>query len=186
MSRPSPSEAPVLLDLDFTGDPLVVEASEPGSVTGQAFGEKGFRDCTIDAEIGLVEGGDEDRYGIFFRQGGSEQYVACTVSAAGHLSFGLVDGGPPLVVAGGPLGGEVPFKRGIGATNRISIVSCGPVASVLVNGFVVTGVAVPAHYGSGPAGVLLVHTSSVGRARAQVLWAQARGLLPDQAGGAPV
>lgn len=183
--RPPPDGAPpVLIDLDYTGDaePLVLVSGQPGSLTGQPFGERGFRDCTIDAELGLLEGGEEDRVGIFFRQLASEKYVACTVSAAGHLSFGLVDGGPPLVVAGGPLPPDVPFERGVGATNRLTIVSCGPVAAVLVNGAVAIGVTVPEEYGAGPAGAMLVHTSSVPQARAGVRWAQVRALLPDQSG----
>jgi hypothetical protein len=183
--RPTADAAPpVLLDLDFTGDaePLVLVSSQPGSLTGQPFGERGFRDCTIDVELGLLEGGDEDRVGIFFRQLASEKYAACTVSADGHLSVGLVDGGPPLVIAGGPLLPEIPFERGPGGSNRLTIVSCGPVAAVLVNGAVVAGVAIPEEYGSGPAGALLVHTSSSPRARAAVRWAQVRALLADQSG----
>ncbi len=183
--KPPADQAPaILLDLDFTGagvNPLVVESPEPGTVAGQPFGTEGFRDCTIDAELGLLEGADEDRYGLFFRQGASEHYAACTVSAAGQLAFGLVNGGPPLVIAAAPLGPEVSFARGVGVTNRLTIVSCGPVVAVIVNGAVVTGVTVPEEYGSGPAGALLAHTSSSPRARVGVLWAQCRALLPDQA-----
>jgi hypothetical protein len=183
-SKPPADQAPaVLLDRDFTGDgtgALFVDSPEPGTVAGQPFGTEGFRDGTLDAELGLLEGADEDRYGLFLRQGAAEHYVACTVSAAGELAFGLVNGGPPLVIASGPLGPEVPFARGVGVTNRLTIVSCGPVAAVIVNGAVVVGVAIPEEYGSGPAGALLAHTSASPRARVGVRWAQVRALLPDQ------
>jgi hypothetical protein len=52
---------------------------------------------------------------------------------------------------------------------------------VVVHGSVVTGVAIPALYGDGAVGALLIHTSSSATARAGVRWAQARALLPDQA-----
>jgi hypothetical protein len=97
--RPPPEQTPpVLFD---TTDELVVQSPHPGSATGQPFAVQGLRDCTLDAELGLLAGADEDRYGLFFRQAGPERYVACTISAAGHLSVGLVDGGPPLLIAEG-------------------------------------------------------------------------------------
>jgi hypothetical protein len=184
MPKPPADQAPpVLLDADWTSEPegLVLVSPQPGNVTGQPFAERAFRDATIDAELGLLEGGEEDRYGLFFRQTGAEHYAACTINGRGELAVGLVDGGPPLVIASGPLPPEVPFSRGVGQTNRFTIVSCGPVAAVIVNGAVVTGVSIPQTYGHGPAGALLVHTSSSPRARAGVRWAQARALLPDQA-----
>jgi hypothetical protein len=180
--RPPADQAPpVLFDRDFRdGDGLVVASPGPGSATGQPFDERSLRDCTLDAELGLLEGEDEDRYGLFFRQSAPERYAACTVSAAGHLSAGLVDGGPPLVVAGGPLPPDVPFERGVGATNRLTVVAIGPVAAIVVNGVAVTGVALDPRYVAGPAGALLVHTSRHPQARAGVRWAQARAILADQ------
>ena len=91
-----------------------------------------------------------------------------------------MNGGPPLVVAGGPLPSEVPFNHGVGATNRISIVSCGPMAAVVLNGAVLVGVSIPQEYGHGACGALLAHSSSTPTARVGVRWAQARALLPDQ------
>ena len=186
MSTPPGRQAPpILLDLDFTqeanGEGLLLVSASPGSVTGQPFGTEAFRDAVIDVELGLLEGEDEDRYGVFFRQTAAERYAAATLTPAGELAVGLVDGGPPLVVGGGPLPSEVPFARGAGGANRLTIVSCGPVAAVIVNGSVVSGVAIPAIYGHGAVGAILIHSSSSPTARAGVRWAQARGLLPDQA-----
>jgi hypothetical protein len=183
MPKPPAEQAPpILLDVDYTNqaEGLVVLSSKPGNVAGQPFSERGFRDAVVDVELGLLEGAEEDRYGVFFRQTGAEHYAACTVNGRGDLAFGLVDGGPPLVIASGPLPPEVTFYRAVGQTNRLSIVSCGPVAAVIVNGAVVTGVMIPQTYGHGPAGALLVHTSSSPQARLGVRWAQARALLPDQ------
>ena len=186
MNKPPAEQAPpVLLDLDFTqeanGEGLLLVSPGPGNVTGQPFGAQMFRDAVVDVELGLLEGEEEDRYGVFFRQSAAERYAAVTLSAGGELAVGLVDGGPPLVIAGGPLPAEVAFARGAGGANRLTIVSCGPVAAVIVNGSVVVGAAIPAIYGHGAVGALLIHTSSSATARAGVRWAQARALLPDQA-----
>ena len=78
MPRPPSDEAPPLLvDVDYTGQPdgLAVVSTQPGNVTGQPFTDKAFRDAILDAELGLLEGADEDHYGLFFRQGASERYV---------------------------------------------------------------------------------------------------------------
>jgi hypothetical protein len=179
---PSDEAPPLLVDVDYTGQPdgLAVVSTQPGNVTGQPFADKAFRDAILDAELGLLEGADEDHYGIFFRQTASERYVACMLTPGGQLQFGLVNGGPPLVIAGGPLPSEVPFNHGVGATNRVSIVSCGPMAAVILNGAVLVGVSIPQEYGHGACGALLAHTSSTPEARVGVRWAQARALLPDQ------
>jgi hypothetical protein len=175
IARPRPGAAPaVLFDL---GDELVVTSPGPGSATGQPFNETQLRDVILDAELGLIDGEDEDRYGLFFRQTGEERYVACTVNGAGHLALGIVDGGPPLVVADARLNGEVRFQTGVGPTNRITIVACGPVAAVMVNGVAVTGALLDPRYLTGRAGALLVHTSSKPRVRLAVRWAQARAII---------
>ena len=169
---------PVLFDLDFSnGKDFVVASPGPGSATGQAFAEEDVRDVILDAELGLVEGEEEDRYGLFFRQSAEERYVACTINGAGHLSVGVVDGGPPLVIVDARLDGDVRFQQGVGATNRVTIVTCGPVAAVMVNRVAVAGAMLDARYVTGRAGALLVHTSSRPTARLAVRWAQARAII---------
>lgn len=182
MKRPSPDVAPaVLVDLDLTtADPFVVESPGRGSATGRRFDDRSLRDCTLDVELGLMTGGEGDRYGVFFRQGAAERYVACTFTVEGEMAVGLVDHGPPLVLAGGPLPAEVPFSRGLGATNRLTVVACGPVAALIVNGVAVTGVMLDPRYVAGPAGALVVHTSPADEASAVVRWVQARAILADQ------
>lgn len=179
IARPPASHATaVLLDVDFAdGDGLLITSPGPGSATGQPFGERTIADATLDAEIGLLEGEPEDRYGLFFRQTAPERYMACTISAAGHLSLGVVDAGPPLVVAERQLDGEVHFRGGLGVTNRLTIVACGPVAAVMVNGVAIAGAMLDARYVAGRVGALLVHTSASPRARLSVRWAQARAII---------
>lgn len=173
--RPRPGSAPPLLfDL---GDELVVTSPGPGSATGQPFNEMELRDVILDAELGLVDGEQEDRCGLFFRQTGEERYVACTINGAGELALGLVDGGPPLVIAEARLDGETRFQSGVGRTNRLTIVACGPVAAVMVNGMAVTGALLDRRYLTGRAGALLVHTSPKPQARLAVRWAQARAII---------
>jgi hypothetical protein len=62
--------------------------------------------------------------------------------------------------------------------NRISVVMCGPVAAVMVNGVAILGALLDSRYVAGRAGALLVHTSPAPNARLVVRWAQARALLP--------
>jgi hypothetical protein len=155
----------------------MVTSPGPGSATGQPFNEMQLRDVILDAELGLVDGEDEDRCGIFFRQTAEERYVACTINATGHLALGVVDGGPPLVIADARLRGDVRFQTGVGVTNRLTIVACGPVAAVMVNGIAITGALLDSRYLSGRTGALLVHTSSKPQARLAVRWAQARAII---------
>jgi hypothetical protein len=180
--RPPPGlSPPVLADLEFgSSDGFTVVSPGRGAATGRRLDDHSFRDCTIDVELGLAEGGEGDRYGVFFRQGAAERYVACTTTVEGDLAVGLVDHGPPLVVAEGPLPAEVPFDRGVGATNRLTIVCCGPAVAVVVNGVAVTGVMLDPRFVAGPAGALLVHTSDAPEASVVVRWAQVRAILPDQ------
>lgn len=178
--RPPADQAPrVLLDLDFGEDQLVVSTEQSGTATTQAFSADDFRDFTLQAEIGLVEGAARDRYGLFFRQSGEERYAACTINGLGHLSVGLVDNGPALVVAEANLDELPAFQRGVGATNRLSVVVCGPMAACLVNGVAVAGVVLDSRYTTGRLGALVVHTSEAPRARASVNWAQARAIFAD-------
>ena len=181
IARPPIDRAPrVLLDLDFSqGEPLVVGSAGQGSATGQAFSANDLRDFTLDAEVGLVEGGEQDRYGLFFRQTGDEHYAACTINPGGKLAVGLVDGGPPLVVAEATLDDTTQFRSGIGAVNRVSVVVCGPTAACLVNGVAVVGVILDSRYTTGRVGALVVHTSPASAARVVVNWAQARAIFTD-------
>jgi hypothetical protein len=177
MNRPPADRfPPVLLD---SGDALVVDSPGPGRVNGAPFAIQSLKDFVLDAELGLTAGADEDRCGLYIRQGGAERYVGVTLNGRGDLSVGLVDGGPPLVVAGAPLPDDVPFNRGVGATNRLTIVACGPMAAVIVNGVAVTAAALDLRYVAGGTGAMVVQTSPGEPARAVVRWVQARALLAD-------
>ena len=182
MSGRSPGDRArrILVDLDFTQDePLYVDSPRTGSATVQLFTTDDLRDFTLDAELGLIEGGAADRYGLTFRQSAEERYAACTINASGNLAIGIVDNGPALVIAEAVLDDRVQFRQGLGAMNRVSVVVCGPVAACLVNGVAVIGALLDARYVSGRVGALLVHTSTSESARVGVNWAQARALLPD-------
>lgn len=178
--RPLAERAPrVLLDLDFSQDELSVNSDQSATATTQAFSSDDFRDFTLEAELGLLEGAERDRYGLYFRQSAEERYAACTINGLGHLSIGLVDNGPALVVAEGTLDQVPGFQRGVGAINRLGVVVCGQVAACVVNGVAVAGVVLDARYTTGKIGALVVHTSEAPRARVAVRWAQARALFPD-------
>jgi hypothetical protein len=180
-ARP-PTDRPtrVLLDLDYSrSTPLIIDSPGQGTATVQLFSEDDLRDCTLDTEVGLLAGADQDRYGLTFRQSAEERYAACTITPTGHLAIGLVDHGPALVVAEASLTDLPGFQPGIGARNRVSVVVCGPTATCLVNGVAVAAAMLDARYASGRVGAVLVHTSPAADVRAGVTWAQARAILPE-------
>ena len=179
--RPPPDRATrVLLDLDYSrGTPLIIDSPGQGTATVQLFSEDDLHDCTLDAEIGLLAGADQDRYGLTFRQSAEERYAACTISPTGKLAIGLVDHGPALVVAEASLDDMPGFERGMGARNRVSVVVCGPTATCMVNGVAVAAAILDARYASGRVGAVLVHTSQAAHVQAGVTWAQARAILAE-------
>ena len=85
--------------------------------------------------------------------------------------------GQPLRLAEGNIPDEIPFQRGVGARNRLSLLACGPCMIALVNGVSLTGAMLDARYTGGATGALLV-PGGPGRERAAAVdWFQARAVL---------
>jgi len=178
--RPPAGAPPVLLERIYAGERLRVAGDGSGAVGGQPFDDASFRDVVVDAVLSLESGEEGDGYGLFLRQGRPDRYVAVVLSPAGNASIMLLDGGEPLRIAEGPLPGDFPFARGVGAANRLTVLACGPALVPVINGVALTGVILDRRYPAGHAGALLVpsgpgHTCAVG-----VDWVQVRAVLPDQ------
>lgn len=160
---------------------LVLVAPVPGAVVGQPFAPDAFRDVVVDASLSLLRGGIEDAYGVFVRQVAERSYLALTVTPAGRWSLLAIADGVSSPAAGGLLPAEVPFARGMGAANRLTVVAAGPCLTCIVNGVVVGGVIVDERHRAGIAGTLLVHLAAEPPEAAVALhWAQVRALLVDQ------
>jgi hypothetical protein len=176
-ARP-PGEPPhVLLEHDFGDDRLWVRGDAEGRVSGQAFADARYEDLIADAVVSLEEGGDHDGYGLFVRQSTADRYAAFIVSPLGAASILLLDDAP-LQVAGGDIPAEVPFNRGIGARNRLSLLACGPCLVAFVNGVSLTGAVLDNRFTEGFAGALLVPGGPGATRSAAVDWVQIRAPLP--------
>jgi hypothetical protein len=196
-SRPMPDRPtgfpPILLDIDYPAEAsrdlsapaavadgmLVLRGGGPGTIAGHPFSADSYRDVVVDASVGLVAGDDADLAGIFVRQADARRYVVAAFSPAGHVYVASVDGGA-RPVAEGPLRGDVPFERGVGSFNRLTIVTFGPSLVVVLNGAVLVHLAVDERFAAGYAGGFLQQGPTSGEARAAVRWAQVRAVLADQ------
>jgi hypothetical protein len=175
-AAPPAEGGPVLLERRFEDEPLRLRDDGSGRVTGQPMDDARYGDLLLDAVVWLEEGDDHDGYGLFVRQSSPDRYAAFIVSPAGAASLLILDG-EPLRLAEGNLPDEIPFHRGLGARNRISLLACGPCIVPLVNGVPLTGAMLDGRYTGGGAGALLV-PGGPGRERtAAVDWVQARAVL---------
>ena len=177
--RPPADPPPLLLEHDFGEERLIIHGDAEGRVSGQAFANERYGDLTVDAVLSLEQGGDHDGYGLFVRQATDDRYAAFIVSPLGAASIMLLDDAP-LQVAGGEIPADVPFNRGLGARNRLSIVACGPMLVAFVNGVALTAANLDDRYAEGFAGALLVPGGVGGpgtERTAAVDWVQLRAPL---------
>jgi hypothetical protein len=176
--RPPGDPPPLLLERDFGEERLWLRGDTEGRVSGQAFADARYGDLIADAVLSLEQGSDHDGYGLFVRQSTADRYAAFVVSPLGAASILLLDDAVPLQVAGGQIPDELPFNRGLGARNRLSLVACGPSLVALVNGVALTGAGVDNRFQEGFAGALLVPGGPGVERAAAVDWVQIRAPLP--------
>ena len=179
-ARPPAGAPPVLLEQVHAPARLRVETGPAGGVAGLPFAPPSFRDVVLDTVLMLEAGEEDDGYGVFLRQGAEQRYVAVVLTPAGNASVMLLDGGDPLRVAEGPLPADLPFARGVGAANRLTVLACGPAIVPIVNGTALTGVIVDRRYPAGQAGALLVPSGPGHACALGVDWVQVRAVLADQ------
>jgi hypothetical protein len=173
-------DAPVAERARVEGGRLLVSADSLNPVTGQALFPERYRDVVLDVSLALEEGGDEARYGVYMRQTGEARYVVLGLSPVGRVLIALVDAVDSMPLVDADLAPDMPFARGTGARNRITVVSIGPSLTLLLNGAAVTGITVDRRYQEGVVGAFVQHAGPGGRSTAAVHWAQVRAVLADQ------
>jgi hypothetical protein len=198
--QPSPPERPpegspaLLLVVDPSGEPdeerspvasvaggrLVLRAGAPAATTGVPFAPVSFRDVVIDAVVALERGGPGDACGLYFRQAAEQAYLAFVVTPEGRGAIMAVEDGAVRSLAEGALPPDAPFAPGIGAVNRLTVITAGPCVTCVVNGFVLAGVIVEPRFKSGIAGAVLLHGGTDPDARMSLRWAQVRSILVDE------
>jgi hypothetical protein len=185
---------PILLDTDYASLPdtrfsppaaieggrLVVSGGGPNTIGGHPFSDQPYRDVTLDASISLAAGDEHDLAGVFLRQSAQGRYVAIALSPAGYVYVANIDAGAAQPIAEGPLKSDVPFERGVGAWNRLTVVAFGPSLVVVLNGSVLVHAGVDEKYAQGYAGLFLQQGATSGAARAAARWVQVRAVLAEQ------
>ena len=174
--RPPADPPPLLLEHDFGEERLTIEGDAEGRVSGQAFADARYGDLIVDAVLSLEQGSDHDGYGLFVRQATADRYAAFVVSPLGAASILLLDDAP-LQLAGGQIPASVPFDRGLGARNRLTVLAAGNILTAFVNGVALAGATVDDRYAEGFAGAVLVPGGPGVERAAAVNWVQIRAPL---------
>ena len=191
--QPPRGSPPILFDTDYSALPdaplgsaasiedgrLVLRGAGANKIAGQAFSEVRYRDVVVDASVTVASGDDGDLAGIFLRQSADQRYVVVAMSPAGYVYIAQVDG-VAQPVAEGPLTPNIPFNRGVGAWNRLTIVAFGPSLVFVLNREVLAHLAVDQRFKEGFAGLFLQQGASSSSAAAAARWVQLRAVLPDQ------
>ncbi len=159
---------------------LVIDADSFHPVTGQALFPDRYRDVVLDVALALEEGGDQARYGVYLRQTGEQRYAVFGISPVGRILIALVDAVDSMPIVDADLAPDMPFARGVGAKNRITVVSIGPSLTMILNGAAVTGITVDRRYQEGVVGAFAQHSGPGTRTAVGVHWAQVRAVLADQ------
>lgn len=130
---------------------MTVTTSPESGVAGQPLADAAIRDAVLAADLALIEGDDGDQFGFYVRQSTDERYLAITMSIAGRC---LVIEKDAQVVArvDAPLNPDVPFRRGLGATNRFAVVLAGPALVLYLNHAPITPLLVDQRFFEGIAG----------------------------------
>jgi hypothetical protein len=191
---PPTGSPPILLNLDYASQQpalpsevrefaryvdgaLRIAASVPDGNQGMAAAQLIFRDVTVQAEVSLAEGADDDLYGLFLRSPTADLYYAFAVSPAGQVFVGSYDGEfAPLV--SGPLDPDMQFGYGAGQSNRLQVVAVGPSLTFILNGMLVSAEIVDERYQEGYLGFFVHHGLTSPRAEMQADWIQVRGVFP--------
>jgi hypothetical protein len=190
---PPTGSPPVLLTLDYaTQQPALPESVrdvaryQDGSLRivssvldgsqGIAAAELVFRDVVLQASVSMIEGTDDDLYGVFVRSPSSNLYYAFAVSPAGHVYVSSYDGEFAPIVSG-PLDPDMLFRYGLGEPNRFQVVAVGPSLTFILNGMLVTAEIVDERYQEGYLGFFVHHGVTSAQAELAVEWVQVRGIF---------
>jgi hypothetical protein len=191
---PPPGSPPLLLNIDYASlqpalpEPireaagyvdgsLRVWSNVPEGNQGIAAADLVFHDVVIQAQLRLVEGGEDDLYGLFVRSPSADLYYAFAASPAGQVFVSSYEGEfMPLV--SGPLDPDMHFGYGLDQPNRFQVVTVGPSLTFMLNGMLVTAEIVDERYQEGYLGFFVHHGSRSEKAELAADWIQVRGVFP--------
>lgn len=159
---------------------LIVTADSPNVPTGAGASPMVFRDVSVDARLTLLRGGEDTVYGLYVRQTAGASYAAVGMTPSGVVVAGLVADNAWHPMSSSQLAPDLPFEQGVGASNRLQVVTMGPALVFVVNGAVVTAFMLDGRFKQGYLGFWLSRGQLAEQAVVGVDWIQVRPVLPDQ------
>ncbi len=163
------------------GGQLRFTADAPAVASGLPLGNRAFEDVVLQTQISLVEGGDDDRYGIFVRRptaGPKAGRFSCfAVGPNGQFVVRGFDGQVFHDVIDAELAPGLTFAPGRGDPNLFQAVTSGPQVTFLLNDQVVVGLALDLPLARGELGLFLQRGTSAPRATIAIDWIHVRALI---------
>lgn len=194
-TRPPQGYPPILLSIDYadaqrrlpaspavryTPTQLRLGSSAPDGNEGAPAGTAPFRDVLLMAQLSLVEGADDDLYGVFVRSASPNLYYTFAVTPSRLVVVSRYDGHYEPQVSG-PLAPDLKFAAGLNVPNVFQVVAVGPSLTFMLNSMVVTALTVDPRYKEGYVGFYVHHGTTSIHAEAAVDWVQVRAILPEDA-----
>jgi hypothetical protein len=155
----------------------LLSTQEQGN-SGFPVGGGTFRDALFMARLALLEGDDDDLYGLFVRQADFNSYFFFAISPAGRVIVGNFDGTSYFELVNGLLASDMEFNTGLKQPNLFQVLACGPTLTFMLNNMVVTGTMVDPRYKEGNLGFYAHHGKTSSRTELTADWFQIRGILP--------
>lgn len=153
----------------------------PSTAVGLPLGNQSFGDAVFQTQVSLLEGADDDLYGIFVRRplaGPRQGRFACFVMGpAGRCVVRGFDGQVFHDVVDRDLAAGMTFAPGLRDPNLFQVVTSGPQVTFLLNDRVVIGLAVDLPLAQGELGLFVHHGPTSARATIGVDWVHVRAIM---------
>ncbi len=153
----------------------------PTTAVGFPLGNRPFGDVALQVRLGLIEGEDDDLYGIFVRrpvEGPRQGRFACfMMGPGGRVAVWGYDGQAFHPVIDGPLGQGLTFAPGRGDSNLFQAVVAGPQVTFFLNQAVIIGLSLDLPLSVGEVGVFVHHGATSARATIGVDWVHVSALM---------
>jgi hypothetical protein len=194
VSTPPRGSPPILLSIDYareqpplptspavhyTPTQLRLASSVPDGNEGAPASATPFRDVLLMAQLSLVEGANDDLYGVFVRSASPNLYYTFAVTPSRVVQVSRYDGHYEPQVSG-PMAPDMKFAAGLNAPNVFQVVAVGPSLTFMLNSMVVTAVTVDPRYKEGYVGFYVHHGTKSTHAELAVDWVQVRAILPEE------
>jgi hypothetical protein len=161
-------------------------ADAPAVASGLPLGNHAFGDVVLQTQISLLEGADDDRYGIFVRRptaGPKAGRFSCfAIGPDGRFVVRGFDGQVFHDVIDAELAPGLAFAPGFGDPNLFQAVTSGPQVTFLLNDQVIVGLALDLPLAEGELGLFLHRGTSAARATIAVDWIHVRALIAPNEG----